>query len=338
MWRPPGDLTKTELIVVACTSHYFGDDFIQSFTLPEELGAPVYCDFTNDLTRTHEADALWFHAPTTARLPKEKNPGQPWILMSMESDANYPLLRNNDFLSLFDIHMTYHLDSDIPAPYPTWREYGNFMSPPVPTPMKSREVALALYTASNPVQRRDDYVRELSRYVTVDSPGKCLHNKTIPGFTDGDNSWARRGFESIMGILPGYKFYLAFENSISTDYVTERLFLALVAGVVPVYYGAPNVRSFLPSDNAAIVVTDFAGPGELGEYLNYLDQNDDAYEQHLAWKHQGCCDEFKNLLDIADIDPRHRMAVKLAHGCSKDCGCGGRIRERHHLPGSDPGQ
>ncbi len=174
--------------------------------------------------------------------------------------------------------------------------------------------------------------------MTVDSPGRCLNNKTIPGFNDGDNSWARKGFESIMDILPGYKFYLAFENSISTDYVTERLFLALVAGVVPVYYGAPNVRDFLPSDNAAIVVTDYSGSGELGEYLNHLDQNDDPYEQHLAWKRQGHRDEFKNLVDLADIDPRHRMAVKLAHGCSKDSRCGGRIREIRHLPGSGPGQ
>jgi len=327
MWQSPRDLTPTDLTVVACTPHFFGADYVHPFSLPEEWGTAVHCDFTDDLGRIHDADALWFHAPTTFRLPKQKRPGQPWILMSMESDANYPLLRDRRFLDLFDLHMTYRLDSDIPAPYPNRLQYGSFTRPPMPTPLKSACTGLALYTASNPVPHRDQYVRELSRHVAVDCPGKCLNNMTVPGFIDGTNSWTRRGFESIMDILPRYKFYLAFENSSARDYVTERLFLALAAGVVPVYMGAGNVRDFLPSDDAAIVAAEFESPAELGEYLDYLDANDQAYEKHLAWKSSGFRDQFKALLNVADVEPRYRMAVKLAHGCSRECGCGGRNLE-----------
>lgn len=326
MWSPSLNLTKTNLTIVACTPHFFGDDYVKPYSLPAEWGGPVHCEFTNDLSRTPGADALWFHAPTISWLPQVKRAGQSWILMSMESDANYPFLRNKDFLNIFDLHMTYRLDSDIPTPYPSWREYGDFLNPPVVTSRKSKHVALALYTASNPVSRRDDYVRELSRHISIDSPGKCLNNKTLPGFIDGDNTWAKRGFESIMDILPEYKFYLTFENSISRDYVTERLFLALVAGVVPVYLGADNIREFLPSDDAAIVATDFSTPGELGEYLRFLDRNDEAYEHHLAWKTLGVSGGFKHLLDTATVDARYRMALKLAHGCPRECGCGGRMR------------
>lgn len=327
-WRPPSDPKRIQVTVVACTPHYFGGDYIHPFSLPPESGGPVHCNFTDDPCWMSEADALWFHAPSITRLPTHKRPGQAWVLMSMESDENYPMLKNKEFLNLFDIVMTYRLDSDVPTLYPNWREYGDFMASPLPTPMKSARTALALYTASNPVAHRDNYVRRLSKYVAVDSPGKCLHNKTLPGFTDGGNTWAKRGFKSIMEILPEYKFYLAFENSISTDYVTERLFLALVAGVVPVYYGADNVRDFLPSRDAAIVVDDFGSPAELAEYLKYLDNNNDAYERHLAWKSDGYCDNFRKLLDMATVDPRHRMALKLAHGCDGDCRCGGRMRTR----------
>ena len=42
------------------------------------------------------------------------------------------------------------------------------------------------------------------------------------------------------------------ENSIATDYVTEKLYDAFVAGCVPVYYGAPNVEDLLPDPDSII--------------------------------------------------------------------------------------
>jgi hypothetical protein len=326
-WSIPSNLSEQDLTIVACTNHYFGDDYIKPYELPSEWGISISCNFTTDLSLASKADALWFHAPTTRRVPKHKRPDQPWILMSMESDENYPLQKNQQFLDLFDIHMTYRLDSDVPTPYPNWKQYGDFMNPPLSTQEKGSHSALAAYIASNPVQHRDDYARQMFDYIPVDSLGKCLNNKTLPDFVTGDNIWAKGGFQAILDILPKYKFYLAFENSIATDYVTERVFHALVAGTVPIYYGADNIKEFLPADNAVINVADFDSPKELSEYLLYLDQNDEAYEQHLAWKREGYSDSFKKLLDIGDIEPLHRLAIKLAHKCSRDCNCGGRIRQ-----------
>lgn len=42
------------------------------------------------------------------------------------------------------------------------------------------------------------------------------------------------------------------ENSIATDYVTEKLYDAFVAGCVPVYYGAPNIEDLLPDPDSII--------------------------------------------------------------------------------------
>ena len=110
------------------------------------------------------------------------------------------------------------------------------------------------------------------------------------------------------------------------DYVTERVFHALRCGVVPVYLGAPNVRDFMPSDDAVIVASDFGSPRELAEHLMHLDADDDAYARHLRWKLEGYDDRFRGLVELASIDPQYRMAVKLAHGCGRSCRCGGRIR------------
>jgi hypothetical protein len=60
-------------------------------------------------------------------------------------------------------------------------------------------------------------------------------------------------------VLRYYKFVVVFENSNCRDYVTEKLWRALRMGVVPVYMGARNVREdFLPTPDAAVVVSDFA--------------------------------------------------------------------------------
>lgn len=322
-WRPPKDLKPGTLTVVACTSHFFSDDYVRPFALPEEWGVDLSCNFTGDPAFLERADAWWFHGPSITRLPKDKK--QRWILMSMESDRNWPLLQNPDVLARFDLHMTYRLDSDIPTPYPNWRDYGDLRSASVPVKEKNRRVP-AVYIASHHVPYRDAYVAQLMTHMPVDSLGACLRNKSPTDFVSGNDIRAGNWSGSILEILPTYKFYLAFENSLSRDYVTERLFHALAAGTVPVYYGAENIEDFLPADDAAIKVRDFTGPRELADYLLHLDQDDQAYEQHLAWKGREYPDRFKRLLDIGTIEPLHRMAVKLAHRCPRTCSCGGRLR------------
>lgn len=42
--------------------------------------------------------------------------------------------------------------------------------------------------------------------------------------------------------LARYKFVIAFENSACEDYVTEKLWRPLAVGVLPIYYGAPNIE------------------------------------------------------------------------------------------------
>lgn len=317
---------KRELTVVACTTHFFGDAFVRPFEVEAPTGGIIHCNFTDDLSLARDADALWFHMPAELHLPKRRKPGQTWILMSMESAANYPRLECPDFLGQFDIVMTYRLDADIPVIYPNRRIFGDFRGPPGGKPDLAGKTDLAAYIASNSVAYRDAYVRELMRYMPIDCLGACLNNKTIEGFVTGPTAARKGGFRAILKVLPRYKFYLAFENSLATDYVTEKLFHALSVGTVPVYCGAGNVREFLPAENAAINVADFEGPEDLAAYLTHLDQDDEAYGAHLAWRHRELSPEFERLLDLGDQSGKHRMALKLAHGLGVECPFGGRLR------------
>ncbi len=49
---------------------------------------------------------------------------------------------------------------------------------------------------------------------------------------------------SSISIISKYFFHLALENSAAPDYVTEKVYLALMAGAVPVYSGAPDGSVF----------------------------------------------------------------------------------------------
>jgi hypothetical protein len=50
-------------------------------------------------------------------------------------------------------------------------------------------------------------------------------------------------------ILKLYKFSVAYENSKHvTGYITEKIFDCLEAGTVPIYWGADNIRDYIPGD------------------------------------------------------------------------------------------
>jgi len=319
------DVGSGEKLVVACTRHYFGADYVRDFSLPVDWSVSGHCRFTNDLSLMDQADALWFHGPSTRKLP-EKKPGQKWIVMSMESDQNYPFMRSNELMDMFDIAMTYRLDSDVPCPYASWATYGRFQGAPFSAEQKPTGIAPLVYIASNPVPRRDGYVAKLMQHIQVDSLGKCLNNRSFDNFDGSTGAWGRGGFYRVAQMLKRYKFYLAFENSITDDYVTERVLMALAYGSVPVYQGAGNIDEFLPSDKCIIKANDFSSPAELADYLNYLDTNDHAYNDYLRWRTQGLRSRFREIVDVGDVDGKHRMLIKLLHGCGKNCLCGGRLR------------
>ncbi|MBT4522766.1 MAG: hypothetical protein HOC23_22430 [Halieaceae bacterium] len=320
----PANLHKTELEVLAWTDHFFGPDFLKPFVVPNRRGGDIRMSFTTDRDRLPDVDAVWFHGPSIQEMPNRSEKTQPWVLMSMESDVNYPYLKNPLVRAYFDVLMTYRLDSDVPCIYPNWNQYGDFLEQP-PSRSGASEGALAAYIASNPVAYRDQYIAELMHHIAVDSLGSCLNNRRIDTFVEG--GWSEGAWSSILDVMKQYKFYLAFENSQTIDYVTERVFHALNSGTVPVYLGASNIREFMPDPAAVIIASEFDSPALLARYLRQLDTDNDAYQQHLAWKNSGYSAQFKQLLNLGSTPPQQRLAVKLAHGCDRSCTCGGRLRE-----------
>ena len=103
------------------------------------------------------------------------------------------------------------------------------------------------------------------------------------------NKCYRGTIEDKLAVLSNYRFALCFENAIFSGYVTEKIFDALLAGCVPVYYGAPDIKDFVPS-NCFVDRKKFKNYQELHEYLLEVDEN--KYHEYLT--------NIKNYLDSDD--------------------------------------
>jgi alpha(1,3/1,4) fucosyltransferase len=80
--------------------------------------------------------------------------------------------------------------------------------------------------------------------------------------------------------LSKYNFALCFENAIINGWITEKIFDCFFAGTVPVYWGAPDIESHIPSD-CFIDMRKFAGYEELRAYLKSLGGEDiQAYKEN----------------------------------------------------------
>ncbi|HEY8784029.1 MAG TPA: glycosyltransferase family 10 [Mucilaginibacter sp.] len=101
-----------------------------------------------------------------------------------------------------------------------------------------------LYTHRVPY--REAFFTALSKYKKVDAPGVSMNNMpNIDTLYKGDKWKVKRQF------LSPYKFTIAFENDISPGYQTEKLYDAMMAGSIPIYFGDRfvgdifNTKSFI---------------------------------------------------------------------------------------------
>ncbi len=174
-------------------------------------------------------------------------------------------------------------DSDVYFPY------GHFTSrpfkriPPINvTNMMTSKGRLVAWIVSNcnAHSKREQFVRQLQKYIPVDIYGRCGGECPVPA-------------ENAAGIANCYdyvqsthKFYLSFENSLCKDYITEKFFNALSRNIVPVVYGGIEPEEYLKiaPNHSFINARQFKSAEDLASYLMYLDKNDDEYLRYFKWK------------------------------------------------------
>lgn len=86
--------------------------------------------------------------------------------------------------------------------------------------------------------------------------------------------------------LNDYKFYLAFENSGCSEYITEKVWWNAFAKTVPVVLGGKLRRDYetmLPP-KSFIYVEDFRNPADLAALLLFLGEHDTFYMKLHEWR------------------------------------------------------
>uniref|UniRef100_F6RUA2 GDP-fucose protein O-fucosyltransferase n=1 Tax=Monodelphis domestica TaxID=13616 RepID=F6RUA2_MONDO len=292
--KPMSDDDESELPVLLWWSpglfpHFPGD----SERIECARGA---CVASRDRRRRQEprTRALLFYGTDfrASEAPLPRLAHQSWALLHEESPLNNFLLSHAPGIRLFNLSATFSRHSDYPLPL-QWLPGLAYLRRAAPTSQeraawRRRGYAPLLYLQSHcdVPSDRDRYVRELMRYIPVDSYGKCLQNRELPPRLR-DTATATSEDPELLAFVSRYKFHLAMENAICEDYMTEKLWRPLHLGAVPVYRGSPSVRDWMPNERAIILVDDFESPQQLAAFIDFLDKNDEEYAKYLAYKQPG---------------------------------------------------
>lgn len=129
-----------------------------------------------------------------------------------------------------------------------------------------------LFVVSNPkAKERIEFFTKLNNIKRVDSAGAVLNN--MP------NGWRIPNGEKY-SFLETYKFNIAFENSSTVGYTTEKIFEPLVCNTIPIYWGDPQVtKDFNPE--SFINVHDYASQEDVINRIIEVDNNPDLYLKML---------------------------------------------------------
>lgn len=124
-----------------------------------------------------------------------------------------------------------------------------------------------IYSNNNASPEREEFFEKLSEYKKVDSGGKFRNN--IGGPVADKYEFQRN-----------YKFSIAFENSSSSGYTTEKILQAFSACTIPIYWGNPNVAADF-NEKAFINCHNYENFEEVIEVIKRIDQDEELFEKYL---------------------------------------------------------
>lgn len=251
--------------------------FGRSYSLDGDVCLKMYniskCFLTDKTSSFSTADVVVFHHHELRKglssLPGHLNrpASQHWVWMSLEPPVNNENLEQ--FNGVFNWTMTYRRDSDIPIPYGMTLQGGDDLS----FKAAANRSCLVSWVVSKylPHQARASVYQSLKNHTPIEVYGRW-NNRLLSQ-------------RKLLPTIAKCFFYLAFENSEATDYITEKLWRnAYQAGAVPVVLG-PSRATYeaLVPPGSFIHVTDFKATADLSAYLKHVAADRQAYETYFQW-------------------------------------------------------
>ncbi|XP_003385580.1 PREDICTED: alpha-(1,3)-fucosyltransferase 6-like [Amphimedon queenslandica] len=238
------------------------------------------CYFTENKDYYYKSSAVVFHSSGAHFLSDflevfslERNQSQMWVYMNGESPVRSPI---HYFLKrpLFNWTMTYRLDSDIKGTYALVFP-GQFKSgfDHQRNYLKGKTIEVSALI-SHCVYDRLKAVRSLMKYIDVNLMGTC--NGKWLSVTESHSQ------------IKHSKFFLAFENSLCVDYITEKTYRnAYTNEAVPVILSGANLSNpLIVPPGSYIDASKFKTAKELADYLKYVGESKERYNKFFEWRNK----------------------------------------------------
>lgn len=197
--------------------------------------------------------------------------------------------------SLFDLNLIPHLPTATIVPHLLGAQHlyihdlwGRLQRPRLSLLENKTHFCTFIVSNGAPVERRDMFAA-LNAYKPVHSAGLFMQNQPSPPECDSPEYF---------DYLSRYKFMICFENGRVDYYFTEKLVNAYLGGCVPIYWGCPQLNTFI--NPRAVLCLDGpcteAGLSDLVRRVIEVDQDPELYARMLAEplfsesKLPRCCD------------------------------------------------
>jgi len=219
------------------------------------------------------ADGILFYGAHSDLNFIKQHPEQIVILLSMEPEGGPDVLFPSDYHH--DIKVSYVRSSNVPIPFICERERAlqlyNMGQPEIPT--GKREIIGLISNCK--VEWRNKYITELMEHIAIDQLGECYCKKPSRfSRTRRRGNWEDKKLDFLR--KSHYKYILAFENIVESDYVTEKVFHGLLTGIIPIYYGDRSVFDYIPGNHTIIYAPDYT-PKQLADYINQIENDEKLY-------------------------------------------------------------
>ncbi|XP_071814734.1 uncharacterized protein [Apostichopus japonicus] len=297
---PPSVFKDTITAAIFSCNPYWvtgrGHVFPQSFECPHTDKRITFTASIVDESAIKDVDVVIFAAGVNNTVWEKamavRTPHQVWVYSTEESAIHSPHVREiwKEGRSMgrllgfngykFNMSFSYHSKSEVVAPF---GEYIPFKEKPTTNmanrTAKRRAEKMVAWVSSHcyPAWNRTTFVHDLAKLIPVDTYGACGTNEHLP-----------RNKNTAL-FLRNYKFYIAFENSCCSDYITEKFWQALAEfELVPIVVGASkeDYQRVAPP-NSFIYADDFDSVRELARYIRKVATNTTLYNQYHHWRQMG---------------------------------------------------
>ncbi|KAF7635381.1 Glyco_tran_10_N domain-containing protein [Meloidogyne graminicola] len=273
----------TPLIII--WTGFYGNNFLSYWSIKNITEqCPYKCRYSDDKSLEKNASVILFHIRDRIDpLPKYRTPEQLYTFFVLESPPHTWGMGRDVSPDFFNITMTYRSDSDVLLPYDMFESYseedlknGFISSEDVWTEEEidrkiGNKTSLTLQFVSNcnTHSRREKYIEELKKYTEITQMGSCSGKKECDT-------------ECVDKLIDSHYFYLAFENSVCIDYLSEK-FWRIKKLIVPVVLSRKIFKGVNVPSDSFIAADDFKSPKELIEHLKSVVADKNKYKSYLRW-------------------------------------------------------